>query len=504
MADSGAPEWAARVDGLLREVRRQTSRDTGPDVQDVLNWLHRQTGAQLAVVVHDAGTVESATPDFPHGVLDRLTPLLARMSDGQLAAAATPAGPLHVRCEALGAHDARPVLVVVGRTEPTPDEVALTSHAGTLLALLRQAGNGDRAWLGYQDKAHQVRFAVLHALMAGDPMLARRMTTGAVPRLLEADRLRLHLLYCPPARGSGIAWAHQDTAGYHGPDLLMRCPVFKDHLICLIAEDADGTAPAGGHGRALRRLVRDNPRYALGISGAHPLGGTTAAYVQATHALAAARAAPGRVAHYHARTPLEGVLPRQGAVEWASELLRPLATAPRASADITGLSLRMSRSGVARLLDLSRNTVTAHLRRAERALGQDLTDVHSRATVHLALAISEAGPASLPDHHRAPPSLDGLLRSEPAAAWAQTVLRPLCDRHLRTLRVWIDTNTDAQRAAVRLGVSRNTVRAHLRAVEALLGLDLLTTGAGVHDVVYALRIAGARAPWAPCTPGAAD
>ncbi|MEV0776929.1 helix-turn-helix domain-containing protein [Streptomyces sp. NPDC050428] len=86
-----------------------------------------------------------------------------------------------------------------------------------------------------------------------------------------------------------------------------------------------------------------------------------------------------------------------------------------------------------------------------------------------------------------------MLGTERAAAWAGTVLRPLDTQHRRTLRAWIDANTDAQRAARAMGISRNTVRAHLRATEAALGLDLLTTGTGVHDVVHALHISDVRA-----------
>ncbi|WP_433445475.1 helix-turn-helix domain-containing protein [Nonomuraea sp. CA-141351] len=85
-------------------------------------------------------------------------------------------------------------------------------------------------------------------------------------------------------------------------------------------------------------------------------------------------------------------------------------------------------------------------------------------------------------------TLDDLLRTEPAAAWAQTFLRRLQAAHRRTLQAWIDANTDAQQAARSLGISRNTVRTHLRTAEALLGSDLLTTGAGIHDVVHALHI----------------
>ncbi|GGY20007.1 helix-turn-helix domain-containing protein [Streptomyces djakartensis] len=73
------------------------------------------------------------------------------------------------------------------------------------------------------------------------------------------------------------------------------------------------------------------------------------------------------------------------------------------------------------------------------------------------------------------------------------------------MKAWIDHNTDAQRTAESLSLSRNTVRARLRAAENLLNRDLLTTGSGLHDLVHALVAAeqcahsrdetGHRAPW---------
>ncbi|WP_331772862.1 helix-turn-helix domain-containing protein (plasmid) [Embleya sp. NBC_00888] len=155
--------------------------------------------------------------------------------------------------------------------------------------------------------------------------------------------------------------------------------------------------------------------------------------------------------------------------------------------------MNMPRSAVAHLLGLSRNTVAAHIRRAEQALGRDLADVHSRAAVHLALALSSSGAGPEPDDYQPVPSLDHLLSTERAAVWSRATLRPLDARHRRTLQAWIDADTDARQAACRMGVSRNTVRAHLRTAEALLGLDLLTTGTGIHEVVHALHITNARA-----------
>ncbi|MFE7113629.1 helix-turn-helix domain-containing protein [Streptomyces sp. NPDC057575] len=495
MGDAGVQWQVGVLEGLLREVRLQASRGAGPDVQKVLEWLCRQTGVHAALVTDDAGTVESFTAGFPHEVLEPLAPLLVRMSGGQLAAAVTQSGELHVRCEALGPHEPRPVLVVAGPSKPSPDAIALISHTGSVLTLLRRAGRTDRIWHDYQHTTHQLRFAVLSALLSGEPILARRMTTGAMPPLLDADRLRLYLLQCPSIDRDRIVRTYQDPSGYHGSGLMVQCPVFKHHIICLFTDDEAPDGPGGklrGHAETLHRLVRDNPRYAMGVSGGHPLHAAAEAYSQAAHALAAAPTAPSRVASYHGRTPLEGVLPRQAAQQWARTLLRPLDTATKTSTDITRLTMNMPRSAVAKLLGLSRNTVTAHLKRVEASLGLDLTDVRCRAAVYLALALSSSRPAPEPDYDQPLSTLNDLLRTERAAAWASATLRPLQDRHRRTLQAWIDANTDAQHAARALGISRNTIRTHLRTAESVLGLDLLTAGTGIHDVVHALHITNTR------------
>ncbi|WP_055545478.1 helix-turn-helix domain-containing protein [Streptomyces kanamyceticus] len=188
--------------------------------------------------------------------------------------------------------------------------------------------------------------------------------------------------------------------------------------------------------------MHDDPRFALGISGAHPFESTAGVYSQAVHG----------------RTPLEGVLlPRQAALSWAHGLLQPLASIPTLSAEVTRLAVNLSRSAVARLLGLSHNTVSAHLRRAEQALGHDLLDVRFRADVQLALALAGCGAAPESHARQLPPNLADLLGNERAAAWARTVLGPLDDRHRRTLVAWVEAHTDAQQAARDAGISRNTV-----------------------------------------------
>ncbi|GAA4930619.1 helix-turn-helix domain-containing protein [Streptomonospora halophila] len=479
------------LDDLLRHLRLSASQDTESESRRLADRLRRQTGADIALVDGE-GAVDLATPGITANVLAALRPVLGQLAGGRLAAAATQTGELHVRCEVLRRESPRTVLVVAARSPLTRETITLASHTGTVIDALRRVRYADELAHRYNRAARRLRLAVFMALMAGDLALARRMTTGAVPPLLDAERVRLHVLHCPPPDRDRIAERYQDSSGYHGRSLMLRCPVYDSHLICLIPDGGreDGEDGLGG---LLRSLVGDEPRYALGISEPRPLAATAEAYEQARHALAAARHTPDRAAPYHGSAPLARLLPREQAHAWARTLLRPLESLPRLTVDVTRLALSFPRSGVARLLGISRNTVTAHLRRVEEALGSDLHDVHCRADLTLALTVSGLpAPGGASAGEGPAPSLDALLATEEAATWARAFLMPLHDggqRHLlQTLRAWVDSDTDAQRTARTLDMSRTTVRTHLRAAERLLNRDLLASGPGTHDLVHALRV----------------
>ncbi|MFJ2948420.1 helix-turn-helix domain-containing protein [Streptomyces sp. NPDC087226] len=484
------------LDELLRRLRPRGGQDTTDGTRALIDWLGRQIGAEVALVGR-TGEVELCTAGFAPDVLTAVRPTLTRLSQGRLAAVASQAGAVHVWCEALGRQVPRPVLAVVSPSPLAPESLTLASHVGTLAEMARRARRADDLAVRHQQAAARLRLAVFMALMTGEATLARRMTAGAVPPLLVAQRLRVHLLRCPPPDRGTIIDAHQDASGYHGRGLMVRCPVYDDHLICLLSTDDDGDAT--GLGASLRELVRGNPHYALGISAPAPLAATARAYDQARHALAVARHTPERITDQHGRPPLAGLLPRRPALSWARAFLEPLGEAPRLTVDIAGLALHFPRAGVARLLDVSRNTVAAHLKQVQDILGLDLRDPHSRADLALALEVTglpepfgDTGAVPSP-----PPTTDCLLSTEAAVTWAHAFLEPLRagtggSVH-QTLRAWIEAGADAQRTARDLGISRTTVRARLGTAEQLLRRSLLTPGPGTHELAHAFRIAD-RAP----------
>lgn len=479
------------LDELLRHLRRSPSQDPDRESRKLVEWLRQRIDADVTLVDGE-GAVELSTGGLSDADLESLRPVLDQVSGGRLAAAAMQVGPLHVRCEGLGSAVPRPVLLVASASRLTPEATALASHTGTVLDALRRIGSFADLASRHTKLAHRLRVAVFMALMVGDPALARRMTADAVPPLLEAERLRVLLLRCPPGDRIRLVESRQDELGYHGRGLLVRCPVFDEHVICLVAAD-DAEAGDGGLEALLRTWVRDNPGYALGISAPLPLRSTEAAYDQARQALAVARRAPGRVAGYRGQVALARILPRREALAWALETLRPIGSAPRLTVEVLRLSLGFPRSGVARLLGISRNTVTAHLRRAENALGVDLGSIDDRARLALALAITDPRPVEGAREPRSPiPSMDDLLTDEAAVSWARTFVQPFQDEENRLIyeavRCWVDAGTDAQRAARVLGISRNTVGARLRVAERLLDRDLLVPSPGIHDLFHALAI----------------
>jgi hypothetical protein len=180
------------LDELLRVVRRQGAP------REVLGWLGRRIGADVAWVGRE-GAVEAATAAFPDEIAVALSEQLERLADGRVAAATTHADELEVRLEAFGGREPRPVLVTVSTSALSREAAALASQAGGLLELLGRASEADDRSRGYEGKARQLRFAVLTALLAGNVTMARRMTAGDVPPLLNAERVRVHLLHCPPA-----------------------------------------------------------------------------------------------------------------------------------------------------------------------------------------------------------------------------------------------------------------------------------------------------------------
>ncbi len=487
---------------VLGRVARRPESDAG--FGEVVGWLRRRFDVEIALV-GPGGAVAVATSGFPAEVRNQVEPTVARLAGGELASVATRAGGFDVSLEAFGTTSPRSVLMVASAHLPGRDAVAVASHTGSLLAALHRAREADRVQAAYQRKAHQVRLAVFMALMAGDVTLARRISAGAVPPLLAAGRIRVCLLRCPPADRDRIAQASADETGFHGRGLLVRCPVYDEHLVGVAGENDDEPPDAGPRGlpALLHALVRDNPRYALGVSRPYALDRTAEAYEHARHALAAARTTGGRVAVFQGTPSLEPHLPPEPAHRWARCLLQPLESTPQLTADITRLVLQFPRSRVGNLLGVHRNTVTAHLKQAQRALDVDLNDIGSRAVLDLALRITSSAAghpaAQAPAADRA--ELRSLARALCAAAgpvsraWATGFLEPLHDHRdadvlLGTLTAWVEDDADAQSTARRLGISRNTVRTRLQTAQRLLSRDLLTAPSGLHDLVHSLHLTG--------------
>ncbi|MFC4588966.1 hypothetical protein [Sphaerisporangium corydalis] len=125
------------------------------------------------------------------------------------------------------------MLLVLSKQTLTRQAVSLCSHTGGIIAALYRAREAAQISLAYRRKAHQMRLALAMALVAGEVTLARRMSAGAIPPLLNASHVRVCILQCAPGERDPIAATYEDASGYHGRGLMVRCPVYDDHLICL-------------------------------------------------------------------------------------------------------------------------------------------------------------------------------------------------------------------------------------------------------------------------------
>ncbi|WP_165953643.1 helix-turn-helix domain-containing protein [Streptomyces sp. 8K308] len=262
--------------------------------------------------------------------------------------------------------------------------------------------------------------------------------------------------------------------------------MYEEHLIGLVPEGDE-------LGDRLHALVTERPGYALGVSSAQPPRATAEAYDQARHALAMARNAPDRVAGYRGQGPLERLLPRETARAWARSFLGPLGAVPAGTVGVTRLALSFPRAGVARLLGISRNTVTARVGDVERALGLDLRDVGARAALALALAVGSPPPAAASRGRRAPRSTScrgprrrgrGPRRCSPRCGSPSTTsCAPPCGPGSTPTWTRGTPRTASGSAGTGAGAAQDGRTA--------AGRDLLGTGAGIHDLVHALRATGA-------------
>ena len=483
LARRGGSGRGDALDAMYRDLRPGA-------LPSLINLLRRLVDGEAALL-DGAGRLLAGGVD--KDVFDQLADPIALVAGRRAQAAATDVGARRAEVLAVGESAPHAVLVVVRDQPFTPAVHTLALDGGRLLWLLWRMDTlaAEEHRLG-QAEGH-VRQAVLQLLMSGEVSAARRTAGALTPPL--PDTVRVYIMECASDRDQVAAQCAQAA---RGRAWIVRCPVYREHLIILAptAEPQRDTVQT-----ALRTVAGARADVRLGISHGIGLPQTPLGYQQAMHALAVARATPGRAAQFTASAELAEALGPE-APPWAVRTLRPLLEHrperqgdPDAEELITTLDLWISFGpGAAALLAIHRNTLGRRLRHLELLLGRNLTPLGAQAELNLALRLLRlriARQVISPADALTDADLDSMLASREAAVWADLQLAPLLDPAneplLRTVRAWLENNTLLDPAAGALGISVPGVRKRLGRVEQLLQRSLLTRPSCAGDLWLALR-----------------
>ncbi|MFD7783276.1 helix-turn-helix domain-containing protein [Streptomyces nojiriensis] len=471
----------------------------------LLEWLASHLGGWVGVVDAEA----------EHGP----APEAAVRGAAELRARGVRSAVLHGadRATLLFALDGRRALAAVLEQPHHPDAPALLADAAVALDLVLRAEEAGRREERVRRAEAQVREAVLHLLMNGRLSTAHQISATLGPAL--PDPMRMYVVECPTGRRAEVMRICRELTG--GRAWIVRCPVYVRHLIVLAPPDPAAVSATGDP--LAEALVAAAPDCAVGVSGEAGLSGAPAAYTQAFHALAVARASGDRHARFGPGPELALAAYEAGG-RWAEALLAPLHThARRRPQDPGGQELRATAhawlnftSHATRLLKIHRNTLAARLRLIEALLGLDLARLADQAALSLALRLTSetgagvgvgvepgagagtgAGGAS-----GAAPGLDDVLRDPRLTDWARTHLSALTGPDAppgacETVRAWLAHDAQLVPAAAALGVSVPGARKRLTRIEALLERSLLQSPSARHDLWLAHRaedLAGVTSP----------
>ncbi|WP_431995934.1 helix-turn-helix domain-containing protein [Streptomyces griseoflavus] len=470
------PGAAGEPSGWARELLGHL-RPAGRDARRVVDWLAATVRAEVTLQDGD-GTVLAGTR------LRLEESLVADLGSGRIASAAWEGEGRHQRLVRIGRPSGTCVLAVSRETPFDRHAADVVTHTAQVIELLLAAHETTAAGHRLQRATADLRLAILQLLMVEDAVAARRVAAGLWPGLLDADTACVYVVESAPERRERlVAECLDDT---RDEALVVRCPAMDGHVIVV--------SPRESTASELRALVGRHPDTFLGGSVWQSLARTATAYGQAVSALAVARFRADKTAVYAERTHPERLMDPAVLRGWTGRVLRPLDTLPHHTrAELlatTRLGLEFTAVNTAKILGVSRNTVRARMERVEAMLGADFDDLTTRAVVHLALhtQINLLDGQTGPDRGAPSPGLSGLLSGPAVGAWARELLGRM-DRDARnvrrTLRAWIASGGNAERAAQSLGVHPQTVREHVRSAEPVLERQLLAAGTGLYEVVLA-------------------
>ncbi|WP_344077851.1 helix-turn-helix domain-containing protein [Streptomyces crystallinus] len=474
-------ERAAALHALVQQLPARLGDPSA--MQRITDWLARALDVQVLVSGPRGPLAASPSAAAEHLAYDVIAQSVNGLAPGVSPGARVRLIPL----APTGTSEA--VLAVAGRTDLDGAASELLQHAVKLLGLLVQAGREEPGTAAGSRAAFQ---AAAELLWDGEVAMARRVMDTLSPGLLDPDTAQVFVLDTPSAvREDAVSRCERAT---RGRALVVADPRSARRTF-VIAPVGAGVEPPEAMARELGGIRGAlGPGALLGGSGIYSLPLLADALHEALAAQRFAEHQRGLAVLSTQGTELLGLLPQQAAQEWARHLLRPL-MAPAEQweqvREILQVALAHPYAVAARLLGVHRNTVTRRVARAAELLGSDLTQVHQRIAVGLALDIvtHRVPPRPVPDDACAP-TLASLLTSPEMEAWGHSVVRTArADRRnlLATATAWLACGTHVEPTARALGVSEVTVRAHLRALEGHVARDL-TSLSGIRDLQFALYV----------------
>jgi hypothetical protein len=396
-----------------------------------------------------------------------------------------------VRLYGVGQRLPRSVLVVARRGDWSPAAAEAATRAQQVLAMWT-----ERRAEGEEGRA-QVRTAVLHLLLAGHVDVARR-AAGALqlsPAVMRAGTVQVCVASMRAGRRAELMAALQRRLG--------------DEALVAPGPDPDQAVivhPHPGSGRVeevLQEAQARQPGLYVGASLAVLLGVLDEGYRQACAALAQAVDAPDRWATYSPHGDLAATLPDGPAHRWEQQLLARLEDwEPERRALCLKSARLMLAYGPARAADragVSTETIRRRTRAVAAAAGLDYRHPGDQAVLDLALRIRQLRPRT-PSYSRGPVSLDDLLHTAEARAWARRRLDVVAEQ-AGTLTAWLECGMSTHQTAARLGINLKTLHRRLHRAEQLSHQLLITAPAqggetplGIHDLILAAHISAIPCP----------
>lgn len=454
-------------------------------MQGITDWLAQSLRAQ--VLLSEPEQVLAATP--PTAAEHLLQTILSQSLQGNTASPAT----AHTQMLSLDPTAPVQTTLVVAAPDPFDEyDARLMQHAVKFLRMVDRARRASRTAAVTTAMARSVAYQML---MAGKPQEARQVMADLAPGLLDPDHLRVFAIDAPSGLTAGNIRSVETLTS--GRALVIADP-YENRRIVVVQPVPAGQEHDTTMADALIRTVHAiAPRATVGGSPLYAIVRAADAYASAADAAAYAAQRPGSAVLSLQETALLSLLPPHPARRWARGRLSPVLTLEDPERreqllETLAAALHHPAGAAADRLGLHRNTLRSRIRDAENLLGLDLGTLANRCAVSLAVELVnqlEAGgfTEEEPDDE---PTLQLLLAAPEMNSWAQSLLLEASqDRRnlLITAKAWLAANARIKPAAMALGLSGVTVRAHITELGERMGRDLDTLS-GIRDLLYALEI----------------